>query len=343
METEASQPEEGSKTAPAARTKKATMEIYVPKKRQAEKIDPKDKPQAGDDKKSRPRPRYTDKARKNKKDKAKATETPNGEVGGDDVGPEVGDKKNLNKQTEKDESRDDTKARTMNVPDTSSALEHEEMPEEEDEEEEEDEGENWDSLFNDDGDCLDPNLMEGMSLEEGRKKASKQDPRFDYYNWSPEDDEEVELRDDELSHIVEIYEFPSEFKTEDLIRSFSSFQQKGFDIKWIDDTHVLGLFSSAIAARDALRMKNPMMKVRPLSKSSNATKAKARSCSDYLLPAKERPQTSAALARRLVIGALGVKSNQTKEDREAERNKLRQAKEQKRLAAKQREDAWEGN
>lgn len=116
-------------------------------------------------------------------------------------------------------------------------------------------------------------------------------------------------------------------------------------------------------ARDALRMKNPIMKVRPLSKSSNATKAKARSCSgtprrsysrfiycepvlsihhklihkprlnqylifacvDYLLPAKERPQTSAALARRLVIGALGVKSNQTREEREAERNKLRQA------------------
>lgn len=157
METEASQPEEGSKTAPAARTKKATMEIYVPKKRQVEKIEPKDKPQAGDNKKSRPRPRYTDKARKNKKDKAKATETPNGEVKQDDGGPEVGDNKNLNKQTEKD----DTKARTMNVPDTSSALEHEDMPEEE-EEEEDDEGENWDSLFNDDGDCLEPNLMEGV-------------------------------------------------------------------------------------------------------------------------------------------------------------------------------------
>ncbi|XP_016145316.1 coiled-coil domain-containing protein R3HCC1L-like [Sinocyclocheilus grahami] len=95
-------------------------------------------------------------------------------------------------------------------------------------------------------------------------------------------------------------------------------------------------------ARDALRMKNPMMKVRPLSKSSNTTKAKARSCSDYLLPAKERPQTSAALARRLVIGALGVKSNQTREEREAERNKLRQAREQKHLAAEQREDVSEG-
>lgn len=46
---------------------------------------------------------------------------------------------------------------------------------------------------------------------------------------------------------------------------------------------------------------------------------------DYLLPAKERPQTSAALARRLVIGALGVRSPQTREEREAERKKLKDA------------------
>lgn len=99
------------------------------------------------------------------------------------------------------------------------------------------------------------------------------------------------------------------------------------------------------------------MKLRPLSKCSPATKAKARSCSgtksvsssariilcsshldtrphyslffpssDYLLPTKERPQTSAALARRMVIGALGVKSNLTEEKREAEKKKLQEAK-----------------
>lgn len=123
------------------------------------------------------------------------------------------------------------------------------------------------------------------------------------------------------------------------------------------------LFSFPFSAGEALRAKHPLMKLRPLSKSSSATKAKARSCSgtntvvhltsslsvcllylthlnanitcvslysplhypDYLLPAKERPQTSAALARRLVIGALGVKSNLTKEQREAERRKIQEA------------------
>jgi len=46
---------------------------------------------------------------------------------------------------------------------------------------------------------------------------------------------------------------------------------------------------------------------------------------DYLQPAKERPETSAALARRLVIGALGVRSTQTQAQRDAERRKLQEA------------------
>ena len=119
--------------------------------------------------------------------------------------------------------------------------------------------------------------------------------------------------------------------------------------------------SFLFSAREALRSKHPLMKLRPLSKSSPDVQAKARSStgtntvlwchqfvlcvtylnakmisvtlhahvrpsSDDLLPAKERPQTSAAMARRLVIGALGVKSNQTDEQREAEKRKLQAAK-----------------
>ncbi|KAG9346140.1 hypothetical protein JZ751_007958 [Albula glossodonta] len=125
----------------------------------------------------------------------------------------------------------------------------------------EQEEESWDTLFNDSGDCLDPHLIEEISLSSGKKKESIQEARFDYYNWQPKEEAELELRDDELSHIVEIYDFPTEFKTEDLLRAFHSYQQRGFDIQWVDDTHALGLFSSPIAAGDALRSKHPMMKV----------------------------------------------------------------------------------
>ncbi|XP_064319998.1 coiled-coil domain-containing protein R3HCC1L [Phalacrocorax carbo] len=198
--------------------------------------------------------------------------------------------------------------------------------------------ESWDALFNDDGDCLDPRLLEELS---GGKKhrESQQSPRFDYYGAEPA---ALDLSDAELPHVIEIYDFPSDFRTEDLLRVFCSYQKKGFDIKWVDDTHALGIFSSPITAHDALSTKHLMVKTRPLSQGTRASKAKARAYADYLQPAKERPETSAALARRLVIGALGVRSNQTPAQRDAERRKLQEARERKRLENKQREDAWEG-
>ncbi|NWI70763.1 R3HCL protein, partial [Todus mexicanus] len=198
--------------------------------------------------------------------------------------------------------------------------------------------ESWDSLFNDDGDCLDPRLLEELSGGEKRRKSC-QSPRFDYYGAEPA---APDLSDAELPHVIEIYDFPSDFRTEDLLRVFCSYQKKGFDIKWVDDTHALGIFSSPITACDALSTKHLMVKTRPLSQGTRASKAKARAYADYLQPAKDRPETSAALARRLVIGALGVRSNQTPAQRDAERRKLQEAREKKRLENKQREDAWEG-
>ncbi|XP_028916181.1 coiled-coil domain-containing protein R3HCC1L [Ornithorhynchus anatinus] len=196
----------------------------------------------------------------------------------------------------------------------------------------------WDALFNDDGDCLDPRLLEELS---GSVKSRKsiQEPRFDYYNYEAP---ELDLSDCELPHVIEIYDFPQDFRTEDLLRVFCSYQKKGFDIKWVDDTHALGVFSSPITARDALGSRYTMVKIRPLSQATRAAKAKARACAEFLQPAKERPETSAALARRLVVNALGVRSKQTKAERDAERKKLQEARERKRLEAKQREDVWEG-
>lgn len=198
--------------------------------------------------------------------------------------------------------------------------------------------ESWESMFNDDGDCLDPRLLQELS---GNMKNTKsiQEPRFDYYNSEVPD---IDLSDCEFPHVIEIYDFPQEFRTEDLLRVFCSYQKKGFDIKWVDDTHALGVFSSPITARDALGSKHTMVKIRPLSQATRAAKAKARAYAEFLQPAKERPETSAALARRLVINALGVRSKQSKTEREAELKKLQEARERKRLEAKQREDIWEG-
>ncbi|XP_007419971.2 coiled-coil domain-containing protein R3HCC1L [Python bivittatus] len=198
--------------------------------------------------------------------------------------------------------------------------------------------ETWDALFNDDGDCLDPQLLEGLSTCTLRG-TRLQEPHFDYYNYSPAD---LDMSDSELPHVIEIYDFPPEFRTEDLLCVFCRYQKKGFDIKWIDDTHALGIFSSPITARDALNTKHLMVKTRPLSQATRAARTKARAYAEFLQPAKERPETSAALARRLVTGALGVRSKQSKAEREAERKQLQAARERKLLEAKQKEDAWEG-
>ena len=64
-----------------------------------------------------------------------------------------------------------------------------------------------------------------MAVRDGSKKESIQEPRFDYYNMNREDDDDdIDLTEDELSHIVEIYDFPAEFKTEDLLKLFQCYQ-----------------------------------------------------------------------------------------------------------------------
>lgn len=61
-------------------------------------------------------------------------------------------------------------------------------------------------------------------MNEGKKKASIQQPRFDYYSMDGDDEDDIDLSEDELSHIVEIYDFPAEFKTEDLLKLFQCYQ-----------------------------------------------------------------------------------------------------------------------
>ncbi|CAL8331980.1 unnamed protein product [Merluccius merluccius] len=294
-----------------------------------DKLNKTDDPEA----KPRPRPRYSDKSRKNKRNKSGQESKTAGSVAQEE------DAGKAEESQAQEEQLNGHPAGTKEEQEVVVVTEMERLSIASENEEED----SWDTLFNDDGDCLDSHLLEELAVKEGRKKKSIQEARFDYYNMDREGDDDIDMTDEELSHIIEIYDFPQEFKTEDLLKLFQSHQQKGLDIQWVDESHALALFSSPVAARDALRSKQPLLKVRPLSKSSAATKAKARSCSEYLLPSKERPPTSTALAHRLVMGALGVRSPQSKEERDAERKKLQDARDQKRMAAKQREDAWEGN
>merc|ERR1719481_626294 len=72
---------------------------------------------------------------------------------------------------------------------------------------------------------------------------------------------------------------------------------------WMTPTH-LG-FSSAEVAAEALAMRHPQIKSRPLNMATSQSKCKARAVCEYLLPYKPRPATSTAPARRLIQWALG--------------------------------------
>lgn len=75
-----------------------------------------------------------------------------------------------------------------------------------------------------------------------------------------------------------------------------------------------------------LASNHPFVKTRPLSEASALSKTKARKSAEFLQPYRNRPETCAALARRLVTGALGVKLATARQEREHEKNVLREAK-----------------
>jgi len=79
------------------------------------------------------------------------------------------------------------------------------------------------------------------------------------------------------------------------------------------------------AAAEVLAADHPFVKTRPLHEATPESRMKARRSAEFLQPYRARPETCVALARRLVGGALGVRLNTTREEREAERKLLKEA------------------
>jgi len=196
----------------------------------------------------------------------------------------------------------------------------------------------WETNFDESGDCLNQDQLEELSRLTGITDPEVHKTQFDFYSFTPNG---VELDDEDFGHIVEIYNFSPELKTQDIMQALSSFRSKGFDIKWVDDTHALGIFSSPIAAQEAIRLcSSPLMKLRPISQGTLESRKKASNCFEFLQPYKERPQTSKLLADRLVTGALGMRSKMTREERVREREKIKEAKNKKEQEKIQKAQIW---
>lgn len=115
-----------------------------------------------------------------------------------------------------------------------------------------DEEGDWDSLYADDGVCLDPKIVEELTSAVGNVRIVPA---------ASTAEAEANEEDGEFSHVLEISNFPVEFKTQDLMMLFMAYKEK--EIKWVNDTHALIIFGSAkiglwffIAARVPLIIRN---------------------------------------------------------------------------------------
>uniref|UniRef100_A0A0A1XFV8 Growth inhibition and differentiation-related protein 88 homolog n=1 Tax=Zeugodacus cucurbitae TaxID=28588 RepID=A0A0A1XFV8_ZEUCU len=201
---------------------------------------------------------------------------------------------------------------------------------------EEEEEDDWETMFDDSGECLDPKIMQELTASVGKVKIEL--PKMDYSAYLTK---QSILNDEEFPHVLEVSNFPVEFKNHDLLMVFSQYKESGFDIKWVDDTHALAVFSSSRIAAEVLTMGHPFVVLKPLAEATLESRLKAKKCAASLQPYRQRPETCAALARRLVTGALGVRLKTAAAERENEKRVLREAKERKMLAAKQRDEIWE--
>lgn len=111
---------------------------------------------------------------------------------------------------------------------------------------------------------------------------------------------------DKFPHVIEIYNFPAFYKTDDLLDAFTEYSDGGLKIEWVDNTHALGVFSSETAALHALSICHPTLKARSLAQGSKSAIGKAMRRAEFIQPVKERPRTDCAVARRMVTRALGL-------------------------------------
>lgn len=83
-------------------------------------------------------------------------------------------------------------------------------------------------------------MIEELTVAVGKVKIEKPNSNYKAYLANVD-----LLNNEEFPHVLECSNFPVEFRTQDLMGLFSQYKESGFDIKWVDDTHCLVIFSSS--------------------------------------------------------------------------------------------------
>ncbi|GLV46335.1 uncharacterized protein CBL_13174 [Carabus blaptoides fortunei] len=189
----------------------------------------------------------------------------------------------------------------------------------------------WEDLLNEN----DP-IHAGVTLEMSQNVEN--------LNLSPNKDtfHGKEILEGDLCHVLEIYDFSKEFQTRDLVSILDSMRCTNYHIKWVDDNHALAVFTSGFAAGEFVQVKHPLIKIRAFADASEQSISKAKRYPNAMMPFASRPQTCPQTARRMVSGALGLKLENSREERAKEIKILKEAREKKKLNRKLQDEAWEG-
>ncbi|KAA3676761.1 uncharacterized protein DEA37_0010624 [Paragonimus westermani] len=135
--------------------------------------------------------------------------------------------------------------------------------------------------------------------------------------------QEPEIDYERFKHVLELYGFSKELDSADLQAELSGFEDSGFYLKWVDDTHCLAVFSSPLEADRALsQISGILFKAHKFEFASLESKRKlAKSPGDWAMPYKRRPLTTSATARRLIQGHLGLRPTEPRRQQELESEK----------------------
>ncbi|WKY14992.1 hypothetical protein Q1695_000479 [Nippostrongylus brasiliensis] len=192
---------------------------------------------------------------------------------------------------------------------------------------EDDDGDSWENLD-------DTKLEEQMNVLK-LEAASKALKRPTNYFTPPVDTGTTPWDPTMLPYVLEAYDVPEYKLAEDVVSALAATDWGNATVKWLERKMVFVVFPSERQARDALVFhKHQWLRLRPLSKSPARVQEKAREIYSQLKPTRARPKTNVGVARRMVEHTLGMRSSVSKEQREAERKQLFNAKAAKKNAVR---------
>lgn len=187
----------------------------------------------------------------------------------------------------------------------------------------------WEELDNDD---YSSKLVNEIEIAMCKVKIRK--PKITYFNGPSLDPWDDNL----LPHVLEAFNLPVRFTEDDVKQELAKHDCADVAIHPVDDKHCLVVFASKNAALQAMiavrqRQSIARVRLRSLCDAARATQDKARKYEAILRPYKQRPQTTPLVARRLVEGALGKRSNVSAQQISNERKQLKDAKDLKQAKA----------